>query len=230
MGPRWGGTESSSKGAPRPSYREGFINPGCVVSHPGTPQHMLWRPSTEEVLGQMGPQAGWVRAFLGLARDLQVPRSQVAGLSGAPSGGGGPGVRRGVRAEGFGKIACGPEPGRVQGDDGRGWVVGPASLAPWVPPVSDKHQFKNEQVMYRFRYDDGTYKARSELEDIMSKVGTPPDPTATAEQACTPVACALRPPPPPCSVPGAISPSSPDLEAPEGCGLTPDSPSFSSRV
>lgn len=44
--------------------------------------------------------------------------------------------------------------------------------APWVPLVSDKHQFKNEQVMYRFRYDDGTYKARSELEDIMSKVGT----------------------------------------------------------
>ncbi|XP_054994912.1 phosphatidylinositol 3,4,5-trisphosphate-dependent Rac exchanger 1 protein [Sorex araneus] len=35
--------------------------------------------------------------------------------------------------------------------------------------VSDKHQFKNEQVMYRFRYDDGTYKARSELEDIVSK-------------------------------------------------------------
>ncbi|XP_049637261.1 phosphatidylinositol 3,4,5-trisphosphate-dependent Rac exchanger 1 protein [Suncus etruscus] len=35
--------------------------------------------------------------------------------------------------------------------------------------VSDKHQFKNEPVMYRFRYDDGTYKARSELEDIMSK-------------------------------------------------------------
>lgn len=36
--------------------------------------------------------------------------------------------------------------------------------------VSDKHQFKNEQVMYRFRYDDGTYKPRSELEDIVSKV------------------------------------------------------------
>lgn len=31
--------------------------------------------------------------------------------------------------------------------------------------------------MYRFRYDDGTYKARSELEDIMSKVRTlRPDP------------------------------------------------------
>lgn len=38
--------------------------------------------------------------------------------------------------------------------------------------VSDKHQFKNEQVLYRFRYDDGTYKARSEMEDIMSKVTT----------------------------------------------------------
>uniref|UniRef100_A0A8C2L1Q3 Phosphatidylinositol-3,4,5-trisphosphate-dependent Rac exchange factor 1 n=1 Tax=Cyprinus carpio TaxID=7962 RepID=A0A8C2L1Q3_CYPCA len=36
--------------------------------------------------------------------------------------------------------------------------------------VSDKHQFKNEQVLYRFRYDDGTYKARSEMEDIISKV------------------------------------------------------------
>ncbi|KAM7404309.1 hypothetical protein PAMP_011671 [Pampus punctatissimus] len=36
--------------------------------------------------------------------------------------------------------------------------------------VSDKHQFKNEQVLYRFRYDDGTYKARSEMEDIMSKM------------------------------------------------------------
>uniref|UniRef100_A0AAR2M4Q1 Phosphatidylinositol-3,4,5-trisphosphate-dependent Rac exchange factor 1 n=1 Tax=Pygocentrus nattereri TaxID=42514 RepID=A0AAR2M4Q1_PYGNA len=34
--------------------------------------------------------------------------------------------------------------------------------------VSDKHQFKNEQVLYRFRYDDGTYKARSEMEDISS--------------------------------------------------------------
>uniref|UniRef100_A0A8B9LKQ3 Phosphatidylinositol-3,4,5-trisphosphate-dependent Rac exchange factor 1 n=1 Tax=Astyanax mexicanus TaxID=7994 RepID=A0A8B9LKQ3_ASTMX len=35
--------------------------------------------------------------------------------------------------------------------------------------ISDKHQFKNEQVLYRFRYDDGTYKARSEMEDIVSK-------------------------------------------------------------
>lgn len=57
---------------------------------------------------------------------------------------------------------------------GHGWGGGegcPSLTGPWVPPVSDKHQFKNEQVMYRFRYDDGTYKARSELEDIMSKVG-----------------------------------------------------------
>uniref|UniRef100_A0A8C6L213 Phosphatidylinositol-3,4,5-trisphosphate dependent Rac exchange factor 1 n=1 Tax=Nothobranchius furzeri TaxID=105023 RepID=A0A8C6L213_NOTFU len=40
--------------------------------------------------------------------------------------------------------------------------------------VSDRHQFKNEQVLYRFRYDDGTYKARSEMEDIMSKVNADP--------------------------------------------------------
>uniref|UniRef100_A0A8C6UY05 Phosphatidylinositol-3,4,5-trisphosphate-dependent Rac exchange factor 1 n=1 Tax=Neogobius melanostomus TaxID=47308 RepID=A0A8C6UY05_9GOBI len=39
----------------------------------------------------------------------------------------------------------------------------------YISVVSDKHQFKNEQVLYRFRYDDGTYKARSEMEDIMSK-------------------------------------------------------------
>lgn len=51
------------------------------------------------------------------------------------------------------------------------WLASPPA---WAPPVSDKHQFKNEPVMYRFRYDDGTYKARSELEDIMSKVGTHP--------------------------------------------------------
>lgn len=50
----------------------------------------------------------------------------------------------------------------------------PGLTSPRVLSVSDKHQFKNEQVMYRFRYDDGTYKARSELEDIMSKVGRPP--------------------------------------------------------
>ncbi|XP_032897348.1 phosphatidylinositol 3,4,5-trisphosphate-dependent Rac exchanger 1 protein [Amblyraja radiata] len=35
--------------------------------------------------------------------------------------------------------------------------------------VSDKHHFKNELVLYRFRYDDGTYKPRSEMEDILSK-------------------------------------------------------------
>uniref|UniRef100_UPI00398E6B1F phosphatidylinositol 3,4,5-trisphosphate-dependent Rac exchanger 1 protein isoform X1 n=1 Tax=Pristiophorus japonicus TaxID=55135 RepID=UPI00398E6B1F len=35
--------------------------------------------------------------------------------------------------------------------------------------VSDKHHFKNELVLYRFRYDDGTYKPRSEMEDIISK-------------------------------------------------------------
>lgn len=79
---------------------------------------------------------------------------------------------------GFGESVLGMEPGRVESEDGgrgSGGAEGAPSLtSPGVPPVSDKHQFKNEQVMYRFRYDDGTYKARSELEDIMSKVGTPP--------------------------------------------------------
>lgn len=58
-------------------------------------------------------------------------------------------------------------------EHGPGWMEGdaPPHCTP-ILPVSDKHQFKNEQVMYRFRYDDGTYKARSELEDVMSKVGT----------------------------------------------------------
>lgn len=84
---------------------------------------------------------------------------------------------------GFGEIALGMEPGWVEGEDGCAGWEGPGGCTqphqPWVLPVSDKHQFKNEQVMYRFRYDDGTYKARSELEDIMSKVRTlRPDPQA----------------------------------------------------
>lgn len=74
------------------------------------------------------------------------------------------------------RLAQGLAEGRVVmvgvGPEGLRGPALPASLPPWVPLVSDKHQFKNEQVMYRFRYDDGTYKARSELEDIMSKVGT----------------------------------------------------------
>ena len=40
------------------------------------------------------------------------------------------------RGQGFREIVHDTEPGRVQGDDGRGRVLGPASLAPWVPPVS----------------------------------------------------------------------------------------------
>lgn len=74
---------------------------------------------------------------------------------------------------------------------------GPPSLtSPRVLPVSDKHQFKNEQVMYRFRYDDGTYKARSELEDIMSKVGHPPS-TCGPDPAGGPCRTGLCP----CSLP-----------------------------
>nr|XP_014343831.1 PREDICTED: phosphatidylinositol 3,4,5-trisphosphate-dependent Rac exchanger 2 protein [Latimeria chalumnae] len=35
--------------------------------------------------------------------------------------------------------------------------------------VTDKHQFKPEHMLYRFRYDDGTYHPRSEIQDVISK-------------------------------------------------------------
>ncbi|XP_062841329.1 phosphatidylinositol 3,4,5-trisphosphate-dependent Rac exchanger 2 protein [Trichomycterus rosablanca] len=35
--------------------------------------------------------------------------------------------------------------------------------------VTDKHQFKSELVLYRFRYDDGTYHPRSDMQDVISK-------------------------------------------------------------
>lgn len=35
--------------------------------------------------------------------------------------------------------------------------------------VTDKHQFKPEQMLYRFRYDDGTFYPRSEMQDVISK-------------------------------------------------------------
>lgn len=91
----------------------------------------------------------------------------------------------------------------------------PSLTSPWVLPVSDKHQFKNEQVMYRFRYDDGTYKARSELEDIMSKVGRllsacgPIQLEVPAEQAYVPAACPAHPPLP--SSPEGMADSDPAL-------------------
>ncbi|PWA18194.1 hypothetical protein CCH79_00004218 [Gambusia affinis] len=35
--------------------------------------------------------------------------------------------------------------------------------------VTDKHQFKPEPVLYRFRYDDGTYHPRSDMHDVIAK-------------------------------------------------------------
>lgn len=111
----------------------------------------------------------------------------------------------------------------MEGEDGGvGWE-GPGGCTrphqPWVLPVSDKHQFKNEQVMYRFRYDDGTYKARSELEDIMSKVRTlRPDPLSGPHCPC-----------PPPSAPDTLL-SAGICRPPRECGLIPDSPFFSFRV
>lgn len=91
----------------------------------------------------------------------------------------------------------------------------PSLTSPWVLPVSDKHQFKNEQVMYRFRYDDGTYKARSELEDIMSKVGRllsacGPDPAGGPCRA-GPCPCSLPTHPPLPSSPEGVADSDPAL-------------------
>ena len=34
------------------------------------------------------------------------------------------------------------------------------------PPVTDGHQFKNEYLFYRFRYDDGTFRHKQELQDV----------------------------------------------------------------
>ncbi|XP_066534041.1 phosphatidylinositol 3,4,5-trisphosphate-dependent Rac exchanger 2 protein [Hoplias malabaricus] len=35
--------------------------------------------------------------------------------------------------------------------------------------VTDKHQFKPEPLLYRFRFDDGTYHPRSDMQDVISK-------------------------------------------------------------
>uniref|UniRef100_A0A8C8JDM4 Phosphatidylinositol-3,4,5-trisphosphate-dependent Rac exchange factor 2 n=1 Tax=Oncorhynchus tshawytscha TaxID=74940 RepID=A0A8C8JDM4_ONCTS len=40
--------------------------------------------------------------------------------------------------------------------------------------VTDKHQFKPEPVLYRFRCDDGTYHPRSDMQDVISKVTSSP--------------------------------------------------------
>ncbi|KAF7213927.1 5-trisphosphate-dependent Rac exchange factor 2 [Nothobranchius furzeri] len=36
-------------------------------------------------------------------------------------------------------------------------------------PVTDKHQFKPEPVLYRFRLDDGTFHPRSDMHDVIAK-------------------------------------------------------------
>ena len=53
--------------------------------------------------------------------------------------------------------------------------------------VTDKHQFKPEPVLYRFRYDDGTYHPRSDMQDVISKVtrrGTIVRPASPALMDC----------------------------------------------
>lgn len=46
----------------------------------------------------------------------------------------------------------------------------PSKHATRCPSVTDKHQFKAEPLLYRFRYDDGTYHPRSDMQDVISKV------------------------------------------------------------
>ena len=37
--------------------------------------------------------------------------------------------------------------------------------------VNDKHQFKRSDLLYRFRYDDGTFRAKLDSSDLISRVG-----------------------------------------------------------
>ena len=43
------------------------------------------------------------------------------------------------------------------------------SFPPLPHTVSDKHQFKKAEYLYRFRYDDGTYRGKLESSDVMAR-------------------------------------------------------------
>ena len=36
--------------------------------------------------------------------------------------------------------------------------------------VNDKHQFKKGELLYRFRYDDGTFRVKYEGSDLLARV------------------------------------------------------------
>jgi len=36
--------------------------------------------------------------------------------------------------------------------------------------VNDKHQFKMSELLYRFRYDDGTFRVKYEGSDLLARV------------------------------------------------------------
>ena len=40
------------------------------------------------------------------------------------------------------------------------------------PAVSDKHQFKDSALVYRFRYDDGTFHSKWETSDSLARVSS----------------------------------------------------------
>ena len=43
-------------------------------------------------------------------------------------------------------------------------------LTPRYPPVNDKHQFKKGDLLYRFRYDDGTYRTKYASSELSARV------------------------------------------------------------
>lgn len=40
--------------------------------------------------------------------------------------------------------------------------------------VNDKHQFKKSDLLYRFRYDDGTFRFKYEGSDLLARVSRHP--------------------------------------------------------
>lgn len=40
--------------------------------------------------------------------------------------------------------------------------------------VNDKHQFKKSDLLYRFRYDDGTFRIKYEGSDLLARVSQHP--------------------------------------------------------
>lgn len=40
----------------------------------------------------------------------------------------------------------------------------------FISSVNDKHQFKKGELLYRFRYDDGTYRTKYDSSELSARV------------------------------------------------------------